>query len=172
MHPRWQQVLVPRLKKAFPNVQFIACTHSPLIVGGMQKEEVERFALANGQIQKIDFDPDMTLGRTDQILTGELFGLPTTLDPATQVMMVQYEELLGKSERTAEEEARLTMLGKALETRIPPSDPTVLARRASEMLESLRSANLGAMDVESRNELQERMARLSKTLRMEREEAG
>lgn len=172
MHPRWQQVLVPRLKKAFPNVQFIACTHSPLIVGGMQKEEVERFALANSQIQKMDFDPDMTLGRTDQILTGELFGLPTTLDPATQSMMVQYEELLGKSARTAEEEASLTKLGRALETRIPPSPPTLLARRASEMLETLRSANLGAMNVEFRTELQERMTRLSKTLRREREEVG
>jgi predicted ATP-dependent endonuclease of OLD family len=36
MHPRWQQVLVRRLKQVFPNVQFIASTHSPLIVGGLE----------------------------------------------------------------------------------------------------------------------------------------
>jgi hypothetical protein len=72
---------------AFPNVQFIACTHSPLIAAGLDKNEVDRFIIDKGRMAKVDFDRDMTLGRTDQILTGELFGLETTLDPATQELV-------------------------------------------------------------------------------------
>ena len=30
MHPLWQQTIVPGLKELFPNVQFIATSHSPL----------------------------------------------------------------------------------------------------------------------------------------------
>ena len=55
MHPRWQQVLVHRLKQAFPNVQFIANTHSPLIVSGLEKDEVSRFAIADGKIGLVRF---------------------------------------------------------------------------------------------------------------------
>jgi len=163
MHPHWQQVLVHRLKKAFPNVQFIACTHSPLIVGGLHKDEVDRFTICKGQISKVDFDPDMTLGRTDQILTGQLFGLHTTLDPATQEMMAEYEELLGEPDRDATQEQRFRELGRLLEERIPPTPSEPVKRRARELLEALQSAEDG--DKQAR--IEERMSRLSKALRGE-----
>jgi hypothetical protein len=169
MHPRWQQVLVPRLKKIFPNVQFIACTHSPLIAGGLDKKEVARFTITEGQIAQVDFDPDMTLGRTDQILTGELFNLSTTLDYATQEVMAEYETLLGKSVRSPEEQERFTELGHMLEERIPPSPSSPVERRAGELLETLHSVNLEAIDVKARAQVQDRMARLSKTLQGEDE---
>ena len=40
MHPSWQRSLVDTLKELFPNVQFIATTHSPLIVAGLEKSEI------------------------------------------------------------------------------------------------------------------------------------
>src|SRR5262249_46483597 len=43
MHPLWQQQLLGRLKKLLPNVQVIATTHSPLVVAGLEVEEVTRF---------------------------------------------------------------------------------------------------------------------------------
>lgn len=174
MHPRWQQVLVPRLKKAFPNVQFIACTHSPLIVSGLTKTEVERFALSDGKIEKVDFDPDMTMGRTDQILTGELFGLSSTLDPTTQEMMEEYKKLLGKSKPTAEEDKRRAELGQLLEARIPPSNPDLVARRARELLEVLDPADISGaldpLDAILRQKLREQMRRLTKSLQRQQEE--
>lgn len=149
MHPRWQQVLVYRLKKAFPNVQFIACTHSPLISAGLAKDEVDRFTIRNGKIVKVDFEPDMTLGRTDQILTGELFGLKTTFDPATQELIEKYEELLGKSdewfaapERYKQELEGFRQLGRQLEDRIPPTPSKLVERRAGELMEALQSTDV------------------------------
>lgn len=40
LHPRWQRRVVEDLRRAFPNVQFIATTHSPFIVQSMEDHEV------------------------------------------------------------------------------------------------------------------------------------
>ncbi len=40
LHPKWQRNLIPALRKAFPNVQFVLATHSPLILGDVRKENV------------------------------------------------------------------------------------------------------------------------------------
>lgn len=161
MHPRWQQVLVDRLKQVFPNVQFIATTHSPLIVGGLARGEVERFTIRKGKVEKVDFDADMTLGRTDQILTGELFGLPNTFDSTTQEFMKEYETLLGMSKRNEQQERRFNELSRLIEVRIPPAPQEPVERRARELLEALQSIGSGAT-VDAR--VQQRMAQLAKVL--------
>jgi predicted ATP-binding protein involved in virulence len=159
MHPRWQQVLVTRLKDAFPNAQFVACTHSPLIVGGLDKAEVERFVVENGKVVKVDFDADMTMGRTDQVLLGDLFELETTLDPTTQGNLREYEDLLGKSNRTPQEESRFQELAKVLRGRIPPSPSGPVKRRAQELLDYLHDAKL-----ELPEDFKEHLARLSRAM--------
>ncbi|WP_209332277.1 AAA family ATPase [Lunatimonas salinarum] len=40
IHPKWQQHVVSDLKQAFPNIQFIATTHSPFIVQSLKAEEL------------------------------------------------------------------------------------------------------------------------------------
>lgn len=40
LHPRWQRRVVADLRSAFPNVQFIATTHSPFIVQSMRADEI------------------------------------------------------------------------------------------------------------------------------------
>lgn len=40
LHPKWQQNVVRDLKKAFPNIQFIATTHSPFIVQSLKAQEL------------------------------------------------------------------------------------------------------------------------------------
>ncbi len=40
LHPRWQRRVVDDLRRAFPNVQFIATTHSPFVVQSMRADEV------------------------------------------------------------------------------------------------------------------------------------
>jgi hypothetical protein len=167
MHPRWQQVLVHRLKEHFPNIQFIACTHSPLIVGGLDKEEVERFVIENGKVVKSDFAADMTLGGADQILMGDLFSLPSTLDVITDRLSAEYQELLGKSNRSEDETHRYLTLGSMLEERIPPASSTVLERRGRELLETLRSLDVSNLDEDNRELLQERITQFRKALKKE-----
>ncbi|HEX4421962.1 MAG TPA: AAA family ATPase [Kofleriaceae bacterium] len=40
LHPTWQLRLIPALKKVFPRLQFIATTHSPMVLTALEAEEV------------------------------------------------------------------------------------------------------------------------------------
>lgn len=40
LHPNWQKNIVQNLKNTFPNIQFIATTHSPFIVQSLEKNEL------------------------------------------------------------------------------------------------------------------------------------
>lgn len=40
LHPKWQWKIVEALKKTFPKIQFIATTHSPIIVGSSKNEHL------------------------------------------------------------------------------------------------------------------------------------
>jgi predicted ATP-binding protein involved in virulence len=64
LHPKWQRTIVQKLTTTFPNCQFIATTHSPLIVGEVSPENIIIID-ENGQ----PFRPDQSLGMdTDWIL--------------------------------------------------------------------------------------------------------
>lgn len=141
LHPTWQQSLVYKLGEVFPNVQFVVTTHSPLIVGGMPADQVFRFARdEDGKVVLQEVAEEMTVGRADQILTSDLFGLKTTLDTMTQKEMENYRRLLAKRKRSKEEEAEFQRVRKVLRFRIPMSAETPEARRAQmrEREETLR----------------------------------
>jgi predicted ATP-binding protein involved in virulence len=40
LHPQWQKRIVEDLKQTFPNLQFVATTHSPFIIQSLKKTEV------------------------------------------------------------------------------------------------------------------------------------
>lgn len=40
LHPKWQRRVVPDLQRAFPQLQFIATTHSPFILQSLEPGEV------------------------------------------------------------------------------------------------------------------------------------
>ncbi len=44
LHPLWQKKIVGVLKNVFPNVQFIATTHSPFIIQCMERNEIIRLS--------------------------------------------------------------------------------------------------------------------------------
>lgn len=43
LHPNWQERAIPGLRELFPNVQFIATTHSPIVVSTVAPYEIFRF---------------------------------------------------------------------------------------------------------------------------------
>ena len=42
LHPRWQRVALPRLRKAFPRLQLIVTTHSPQVLSSAENRQVRR----------------------------------------------------------------------------------------------------------------------------------
>ena len=50
LHPRWQRVALPRLRSAFPRLQFIITTHSPQVLSSAENRQVRRFF--DGRLQE------------------------------------------------------------------------------------------------------------------------
>ncbi|WP_158704806.1 AAA family ATPase [Aeromonas hydrophila] len=48
LHPRWQQTIVSKLKKTFPNIQFILTTHSPTVISTIDRRDL--YILKDGLI--------------------------------------------------------------------------------------------------------------------------
>ena len=79
LHPSWQRRIVPDLARAFPKLQFVFTSHSPIVAATVESANVfvtdtDDHGLAT--IRQLD---EKTLGRTpDQLLLSGYFGLETT----------------------------------------------------------------------------------------------
>jgi predicted ATPase len=143
MHPLWQRTLVTHLKDLFPQAQFIATTHSPLVVGGMPAQQVVRFTKdKEGKAIVLSIAPDMTLGYTDQVLTSLLFGLPTSLDRTTEKKKKRYYELYKMKDRGGDE-AEYETLKQELMARVPPPSASYDEKHAKQLAEAELLTQLG-----------------------------
>jgi AAA domain, putative AbiEii toxin, Type IV TA system/AAA domain len=70
LHPQWQRVVVPRLAKAFPKLQFILTTHSPLVAGTVHAANVRVI----GKNKILKFSERLHGLSVDQILSSRYFG--------------------------------------------------------------------------------------------------
>lgn len=95
LHPRWQVDVVSKLRETFPRLSFVASTHNPLTLLGARPGEVHilrrDFETQRLSIEQRDVPPGLG---TDQILTGQWFGLSTTLDQETLGLLEDHRRLL------------------------------------------------------------------------------
>lgn len=117
LHPSWQRRVATDLKETFPNIQFIATTHSPQVVGEVPKE----------QILKIDggfvYSPEHSFGVDSSRILEE------TMD--TKARTESVDNLLAKLARQIDEEdfngARATI--QEAEANLGPNDPEITRAR-------------------------------------------
>jgi energy-coupling factor transporter ATP-binding protein EcfA2 len=156
MHPKWQQRIVSTLKDLFPNCQIIATTHSPLIVVGMERNEVLRVRRVDDEREprpRIVVEPPAHSLRgwaADQVLTGALFDLETVMDPKFYDSVASYTELAAKDSRTSEEEQKLTKLAGELNIVRPSPKQREEARLAFQMIETALESQLQQIPAEKR----------------------
>ena len=107
LHPRWQLVIMKELSELFPATQFIATSHSPLIV---QVAEDAKLILLEKQGEQVHIrnEPHVPRNlRVDQILTSLLFGVASSRSPKIQSLLDQRAALLDKINRSEDEEGLL-----------------------------------------------------------------
>lgn len=115
LHPRWQRSLIATVSKIFPNVQFIATAHSPLMVQSATDANIVVLRRgADGRVVIDNDPPNVAKWRVDQILTSELFGLTSARAPELDEAMRERDGILGKPELTDEDEKRLAELSKVI----------------------------------------------------------
>ena len=82
IHPEWQRELIPTLARTLPNVQFILTTHSPLVVGTLERANILTVERSQRGVPRVLRPTEETYGLTaDQLLRSEMFGLDSTRDP-------------------------------------------------------------------------------------------
>lgn len=170
LHPSWQRVIIGRLAKEFPGIQFIATTHAPLTAIGSS-------ALADGLCQIIllelsesnltvrkNLKPPRNL-RADQVLTSHLFGLLSTTSDQVTIDVAHYSKLSIKQSRTPEEDKELRELRDGLEATFSQNESDLqkdvrkavretLERQAADAIESGKVTR-EALDFETRRQLDE-----------------
>ena len=110
-HPRLQHELPTKLTEAFPEIQFIASTHSPIPILGSPEGsvflKVERNQESGITLRRIDIDVSNLL--PNAILTSDLFGLDgeeieakTNKNPEDIILEDDYQEYLRQREVDAE----------------------------------------------------------------------
>ena len=144
LHPQWQRTLVQKLTNLFPNTQFIVTAHSPLIVQSVPdanivllKREGDQVKIYNNQ------EKDAIRGwRVDQILTSDLFDLPSARPSEYDPYLKRREEILAKKRLSAKDKEELEAIGQKLDE-LPlvseskeESEAMDIIRKAAQLLKS------------------------------------
>jgi len=108
LHPRWKMRIADRLRRALPEVQFLASTHDPLCLRGYHHGEVQVLRRDDAaRIERIADLPNVQGLSVQQLLTSEFFGLYSAEDPKLEETMARYATLAAKRDRSTEEDAEL-----------------------------------------------------------------
>jgi hypothetical protein len=107
LHPLWQVGLVRALKATFPRIQFIATTHSPMLLPGLESDEIRHLRLddeGNVRVETVDQSPALMTGSE---IYQSFFGIdrlyPTDLGEALR----RYGYLSSDPGRSDEEEQEM-----------------------------------------------------------------
>jgi hypothetical protein len=136
LHPLWQRQLIGYLSQRFPNTQFIATAHSPLVV---QAATGANLAVLRRDGDHVVIDNDVATirnWRIDQVLTSDLFGLPSARPPELDELLDRRQTLLTKARLTKADQRELADLEAKIGT-LPVGETLEQARRMALIEESL-----------------------------------
>ncbi|RMP81495.1 AAA family ATPase [Pseudomonas syringae] len=133
LHPRWKIQIMQVLRRALPKITFIATSHDPLCLRGMQDGEIvvvhrrSRAGGANTQyatcIEQLHDLPDSTQLTIEQLLTSDFFNLMSTDQPATEKQLANVADVLNKLKRketlTDEDEQVMQYFAKEIKEALP-----------------------------------------------------
>jgi len=142
LHPKWQREIPEMLRKAFPNIQFIVATHSPIIAAG---------AGADAVTLKLEMHDDAVVAKRiegmaymdfDSAFTNPAIGMPSEfLNSDTENTIELYDQLRQKGNaRTPKEELEYQSLAKIVNIARPiggPAEPGSLQYRLEQYLDKV-----------------------------------
>lgn len=93
LHPSWQRRILGRLSSTFPKLQFIVTSHSPILAASVPRENVLMVDRSAEGPAVVTWPSKDYYGRSvDEVLTGDLFGLSSTLTPELEARAEAAEE--------------------------------------------------------------------------------
>src|SRR4029077_19661213 len=109
LHPLWQVGLIRALKRTLPRIQFVATTHSPMLLPGLERDEIWHLRLEGGNVRVEMFDqsPDLMTGSE---LSQTFFGLDRLYPADLGEALYRYGYLASDPQRSDEEDAEIQAL--------------------------------------------------------------
>ena len=121
LHPLWQREVRDHLAERFPQVQFIATTHSPLMAQSSLGANLAIVRWENDHAV-IEDDPVVVNGwRLDQVVTSDLFGLVSSRPRHIAALQQRRLKLAQKSPLSDTERAELSELDRVVRE-LPTAD--------------------------------------------------
>jgi hypothetical protein len=125
LHPRWQVRLVATLKAVFPRMQFVASTHSPMVLPGLNQNEVvilDQDERGNVIAERAAESPKLLTGSEIYSL---FFGIRQLYPTEAAEALERYTLFAADPDRTDEEEqvlrdARMTLQAAGIDPGEPP----------------------------------------------------
>jgi hypothetical protein len=134
LHPSWQRGLIGRLTTHFPNTQFVATAHSPLVVQAAGADANIAVLQLDGDQVVIDQSVQAIRGwRIDQVLASDLFGVPARA-PEIEKLLARRQAILTKPKLTDTDRKKVEELEEQIGEL--PFGETPDQRRLMETLES------------------------------------
>lgn len=92
LHPAWQRTVLEKMRKAFPNCQFLITTHSPLVVSGVNMIGGDiLLAIKDGDVHVIE---ENQYGQETDMVLSDVFGMDSLRPPVVQQHIDRVWELL------------------------------------------------------------------------------
>ncbi|MCB0521711.1 MAG: AAA family ATPase [Lewinellaceae bacterium] len=114
LHPQFQRELTSFLTETFPKTQFIVTAHSPLILQSAPDANIILLKKEGDHVVVEQNPHEIKNWRIDQLLTSDLYGLPSARPPQTEEKIQRRRSLLKKDKRTKKEETELDKLEEEL----------------------------------------------------------
>ncbi len=97
LHPLWQREVITGVRGLFPNMSFVVTTHNPMSLLGARPGEVYVLRRDERSGRVVVEQRDLPPGAgAERILTGEWFGLASTLDDDTLKLLDKHRGMLRK----------------------------------------------------------------------------
>ena len=124
LHPRWQLKVMDLLHKRFPNIQFIAGTHSPLVVSGCKECAVH--IISRGKHKRTS-----VYGWLAEDVYREVMDLATTRHDDVRSLIKEFEGLHMKriSETLSDTDGRRLLEVENQLRGLPGGDPTIVTSK-------------------------------------------
>ncbi|WP_415879616.1 AAA family ATPase [Methylomonas sp. TEB] len=139
LHPKWQRTIMAYLSERFVNTQFIVTAHSPLIVQAAENANIVVLKREGDSVKIHQHPQDVKGWRIDQLLTSDLFDLPSARSPHYENLLNQRRQILSQAQLTDTDQAKLSELecqiGELPTAETPEDiDAMNIIRRAAELL--------------------------------------
>jgi predicted ATP-binding protein involved in virulence len=147
LHPKWQRIILPALKAAFPNVQFIVTTHSPFVISSCDGARVHILDRDNSGIAYLKESTDAPVGDSVAATLQGILGVTSrfaSLD--TEEQLREWNELKkieARRDLTSVESRKLAKLTQELASRGEELRAIVSAASSSALQELLTGAKPG-----------------------------